>query len=152
MSVNQIVLVGSVDTDAQGVPHRGTTPTGYDLTRFRIRVAKPSRNEQDAPRFDLFSVEAVGRQAEVAAQLKPGSLVAVEGRLKTFRDEQNATRVFIEAASVQAIGASGAMPAGAPSQAAPEMGLPAASRAPVPAADGDPWGGGEPDFDGPYPF
>lgn len=151
MSVNQIVLVGTVDTDAQGVPHRGTTPTGYDLTRFRIRVSRPARNEQDAPRFDIFSVEAVGRQAEVAAQLKPGSVVAVEGRMKTFRDEQNATRIFIEAAVVQAIGAS--LDAGLPaSTSAYDAERPVAPKAVLPAADADPWGAGEADFDGPYPF
>lgn len=153
MSVNQIVLVGTVDTDAQGVPHRGTTPTGYDLTRFRIRVAKAARNEQDAPRFDVFSVEAVGRQAEVAAQLKPGSVVAVEGRMKTFRDEQNATRIFIEAAVVQAIGAG--MESGLPAStmSSYDADRPVAPKASSPAFEADPLGGGEPeDFDGPYPF
>ena len=151
MSVNQIVLVGTVDTDAQGVPHRGTTPTGYDLTRFRIRVSKPTRNEQDTPRFDIFSVEAVGRHAEVAARLKPGSVVAVEGRMKTFRDEQNVTRIFIDAAVVQAIGAS--LEYGLPASTTsydPER--PVVPEAALPAADVGPWGAGEADFDGPYPF
>ncbi|MEB3300079.1 MAG: single-stranded DNA-binding protein [Candidatus Sericytochromatia bacterium] len=147
MSVNQIVLVGTVDTDSQGVPHKGTTPSGYDMTRFRIKVVKASRSDQDVPRYDLFQVEVVGRQAELAAALRPGGLVAVEGRLRTYKDDHNATRVLVDASSVQPLaeGVAVASPASVrPSQvsAAPVQGSELSGFGPDDAGD----------FDGPYPF
>ena len=148
MAMNHIVLVGTIDR----APERRTTPEGYSITTFRVKVVRPSRQEGTPPGVDFIPVIASRRMADVAAGLVAGQMAAVEGRMVTRTVEQNGKRlklVEVDAASVQALDASvagtavdKAVPVAADLQS---MG---ASVPPVPA----PYGDEAPDFDTDVPF
>ncbi len=119
MSLNHIVLVGSVDRP----PEKRMTPDGVGTTTFKLKVLRPARPGADsddaggppgapqgAPRgdrFDFVPVIALRRLSDAAAELRAGETVAVEGRLETYQlpgeQYKNGIRVFAE--SVQRLGA-----------------------------------------------
>lgn len=122
MSLNHIVLVGTLDRP----PEKRTTPEGVGTTTFRLKVLRPSRSGAEgddaatgaasAPspvsrpeRFDVIPVLCVRRLSDIAAELRAGETVAVEGRLETYQlpgeQYKNGVRVFAE--SVQRLGVGG---------------------------------------------
>ncbi len=148
MALNQIVLVGTIDR----APERRTTPDGQAITTFKLKVARPTRQEGTPPGVDFIPVVASRRLADVAAGLAAGQIAAVEGRMVTRTHEQNGQRlklVEVEASSLHAIGTSVA-------EAGPDSAKPAAADlqsvgASVPPASA-PYGDEAPDFDTDVPF
>lgn len=122
MSLNHIVLVGTVDRP----PEKRMTPEGVGTTTFKLKVLRPARagaDEGDAggapggaprpDRFDFIPVLCVRRLSDVAAELRAGETVAVEGRMETYQlpgeQYKNGIRVFAE--SIQRVGAGVPAPA-----------------------------------------
>ena len=106
MALNQIVLVGTVDR----APERRATPDGQAITSFKLKVVRPIRQEGLPAGADLIPIIASRRQADVAAEFRPGEIVAVEGRMVAKTIEQNGQRfkiVEVDAAQVQRIAAAG---------------------------------------------
>jgi single-stranded DNA-binding protein len=121
MSLNHIVLVGTIDRQ----PEKRVTAEGMGTTTFKLKVQRPARNagaegEDGAEsaaaagpargeRFDFISVFAVRRMADLAAELRAGETVAVEGRLETFalpgEQYKNGVRVFADSISRLSAGA-----------------------------------------------
>ena len=93
MNVNKVFIVGRVTAD----PQLRTTPSGQPVTSFavatnRVWTNKTGGKQEEA---EFHNVVAWGRTAEIASQfLKKGSLVFVEGRLRTraWQDKQGQNR------------------------------------------------------------
>ena len=84
-ALNRVQLIGYLGRDPEGK----FTPTGKKVTTFSIGVTQRWKaGGETKEHTDWFNVEAWGRLGEVAQEyLKKGSLVFVEGRLKTDRYE-----------------------------------------------------------------
>ncbi|RME61358.1 single-stranded DNA-binding protein [Candidatus Parcubacteria bacterium] len=93
MNLNKVFLVGRVTAD----PELRTTPGGQSVTGFgvatnRVWTDKTGKRQEEA---EFHNVVAWGRQAEIASQfLKKGSMVLVEGRLRTrtWQDKEGRNR------------------------------------------------------------
>lgn len=109
MALNHIVLVGTVDR----APEKRITPDGVATTLFKVKVVRPPRQEGGPSGFDLLPIVATRRVADLAADLKPGEVVAVEGRLVAYSYQENGQprkRIDVDATSVVRVGAGGEMP------------------------------------------
>ncbi len=119
MNLNKVFIVGRVTSDLV----LKATPTGQAVTNLsvatnRIWTDKAGAKQEEA---EFHSVVVWGRQAELASQfLSKGSLVLVEGRLRTrsWKDAQNqnhkVTEIVAERLQFGPRSAnSGASPAGA---------------------------------------
>jgi single-strand DNA-binding protein len=85
-ALNRVQLIGYLGRD----PESKYTPTGKRVTDFPIAVTNRWRNEAGETReyTEWVNIEAWGRLAETCHEyLGKGSLVYVEGRLKTDRYE-----------------------------------------------------------------
>lgn len=84
-ALNRVQLIGYLGRDPEGK----FTPTGKKVTTFSIGVTQRWKaGGETKEHTDWFNVEAWGRLGDVAQEyLKKGSLVFVEGRLKTDRYE-----------------------------------------------------------------
>lgn len=84
-ALNRVQLIGYLGRD----PESKFTPTGKSVCHFSMGVTNRWKAAGETKEYtDWFNVEAWGRLGEVAQQyLKKGSLVFVEGRLKTDRYE-----------------------------------------------------------------
>lgn len=84
-ALNRVQLIGYLGKD----PESKFTPTGKKVCHFSIGVTQRWKvGSETKEHTDWFNIEAWGRLGEVAQQyLKKGSLVYVEGRLKTDRYE-----------------------------------------------------------------
>ena len=92
-ALNRIQLIGRLGKD----PDSRFTTTGRQVTSFSLAVSQRWTTKGEAKEFtDWFNVEACGRLGEVCQEyLKKGSLVYLEGRLKTDRYEaEGETRYF----------------------------------------------------------
>ncbi len=92
-SLNRVQLIGHLGRD----PESRTIPTGKKVTQFSLAVNNHWKSAQGEPKesTDWFNVEAWGRQGEICAQyLHKGSLVFVEGRLRTdkYEDKSGETK------------------------------------------------------------
>lgn len=120
--INKVMLVGTVKSEPQ---QRGAA-IAFRMGTWRII--------QDGRRFDsTHSVEAFGRNGELASTLKEGELVAVEGSIKHSSYEKNGQKVWftsISASSVGRVGETGASVAPQSSQGAPSNGQAPASYPP----------------------
>ncbi|RMD58115.1 single-stranded DNA-binding protein [Candidatus Parcubacteria bacterium] len=93
MNLNKVFLVGRVTAD----PELRTTPGGQSVTGFgvatnRVWTDKTGKRQEEA---EFHNVVAWGRQAEIASQfLKKGSMVLIEGRLRTrtWQDKEGKNR------------------------------------------------------------
>ena len=93
-ALNRVQLIGRLGKD----PESKFTPTGKKVAHFSVAVSNRWKNTEGESReyTEWVNVEAWGRLGEVCQEyLKKGSLVYIEGRLKTDRYEnEGETRYF----------------------------------------------------------
>jgi single-strand DNA-binding protein len=92
-ALNRVQLIGYLGRD----PETRTIPSGQKVAQFSLGVTRRWKSGAESKEAtDWFNVEAWGRLGELGQQfLKKGSLVYVEGRLKTDKyDDKGETRYF----------------------------------------------------------
>jgi single-strand DNA-binding protein len=93
-ALNRVQLMGRLGKDPEGK----FTPTGKKVTHFSIAISNRwKRQEGEAKEYtEWVNVEAWGRLGEVCQEfLKKGSLIFIEGRLKTDRyEDKGETRYY----------------------------------------------------------
>ena len=93
-ALNRVQLIGRLGKD----PESKFTPTGKKVTHFSVAVSNrwKSRDGEAKESTEWVNVEAWDRLGEVCQEyLKKGSLVYIEGRLKTDKyEEKGETRYF----------------------------------------------------------
>ncbi len=92
-ALNRVQLIGYLGRD----PETRFTPTGKKVCQFTLGVTQRWKAGEELKEYtEWFNIEAWGRLGEVAQEyLKKGSLVYVEGRLRTDRyEEKGETRYF----------------------------------------------------------
>ena len=92
-ALNHIQLIGYLGRD----PETRFTPTGKKVTHFSLAVSQRRKVSGETREYtDWVNVEAWNRLGEVCQEyLKKGSLIYLEGRLKTDKYEDNGnTRYF----------------------------------------------------------
>ena len=93
-ALNRVQLIGRLGKD----PESRFTPTGKKVTQFSVAVSNrwKSRDGENKESTEWVNVEAWDRLGEVCQEyLKKGSLVYVEGRLKTDKyEDKGETRYF----------------------------------------------------------
>ncbi len=84
-ALNRVQLIGRLGKD----PESKYTPTGKRVTHFSLAVSQQWKANGETKEYtEWVNVEAWGRLGEVCQEyLKKGSLVFVEGRLKTDKYE-----------------------------------------------------------------
>ena len=85
-ALNRVQLIGRLGKD----PESKFTPTGKKVTHFSIAISNrwKSKDGEAKEYTEWVYIEAWGRLGEICGEyLKKGSLVFVEGRLKTDRVE-----------------------------------------------------------------
>jgi len=85
-ALNRVQLMGRLGKDPEGK----FTPTGKKVTHFSVAISNRWKSKEgEAKEYtEWVNVEAWGRLGEVCQEyLKKGSLIFVEGRLKTDRYE-----------------------------------------------------------------
>lgn len=93
-ALNRVQLIGRLGKD----PESKFTPTGKKVTHFSVAISNRWKSKEgDAKEYtEWVNVEAWGRLGEVCQEyLKKGSLVFVEGRLKTDKyEDKGETRFY----------------------------------------------------------
>ena len=94
-ALNRVQLIGRLGKD----PESKFTPTGKKVTHFSVAVSNRWKSKEGEAReyTEWINVEAWGRLGEVSQEyLKKGSLVYIEGRLKTekYEDKEGTSRFF----------------------------------------------------------
>jgi len=93
-ALNKVQLIGYLGRD----PETRTIPSGQKVTTFSLAVTRRWKSGNEGKEAtDWFNVEAWGRLGEISQQyLKKGSLVFVEGRLRTdkYEDKGGETKYF----------------------------------------------------------
>ena len=93
-ALNRVQLIGYLGKD----PESKFTPTGRKVTQFSVAISNRWRNKEGEPKeyTEWVNIEAWGRLGEICNEyLKKGSLVFVEGRLKTDSfEDKGETRYF----------------------------------------------------------
>ena len=93
-ALTRVQLIGYLGRD----PESKYTPTGKRVTDFPIAVTNRWKSESGEPRehTEWMNIEAWGRLAETCHEyLGKGSLVYIEGRMKTDRyEDQGETRYY----------------------------------------------------------
>ena len=93
-ALNRVQLIGRLGKD----PESKFTPTGKKVTHFSLSVSQRWKSSGEMKEFtEWVNIEAWGRLGEVCQEyLKKGSLVYLEGRLKTekYDDKSGDTRYF----------------------------------------------------------
>ena len=94
-NLNKVQLIGHLGKD----PESKSTPTGKKVTHFSLAVNNrwKTADGETKENTDWFNLEAWGRLGEICQQyLHKGSLVYVEGRLKTdkYEDKSGETKYF----------------------------------------------------------
>ncbi|MBL8089848.1 MAG: single-stranded DNA-binding protein [Anaerolineales bacterium] len=87
-TLNRVQLIGRLGKD----PESKFTPTGKKVCHFSLAVSNrwKDKNGETKEVTEWVNIEAWGRLGEVCQEyLKKGSLVFVEGRLKTDKYESN---------------------------------------------------------------
>ena len=85
-ALNRVQLIGYLGKD----PESKFTPTGRKVTQFSVAISNRWRGKEGEPKeyTEWVNIEAWGRLGDICNEyLKKGSLVFVEGRLKTDRYE-----------------------------------------------------------------
>ena len=85
-ALNRVQLIGRLGKD----PESKFTPTGKKVVHFSVAVSNRWKSREGEAReyTEWVNVEAWGRLGEVCQEyLKKGSLIFIEGRLKTDRYE-----------------------------------------------------------------
>ena len=94
-ALNRVQLIGHLGKD----PESKFTPTGKKVTHFSVAISNRWKGKEGEPReyTEWVNIEAWGRLGEVSQEyLKKGSLVYLEGRLKTekYEDKEGETKFF----------------------------------------------------------
>jgi single-strand DNA-binding protein len=91
-ALNRVQLIGRLGKDPEGK----FTPSGKKVTHFSLAVSQRWKANGEAREYtEWVNVEAWGRLGEVCQEyLKKGSLVYVEGRLKTEKYEDKGETKF----------------------------------------------------------
>ena len=93
-ALNRVQLIGRLGRD----PESKFTPTGRKVTNFSLAVSQRWKtNGESKEHTDWVNIEAWGRLGEVCEEyLEKGSLVFLEGRLKTerYEDRDGETKFF----------------------------------------------------------
>ena len=92
-ALNRVQLIGYLGKD----PESKFTPTGKKVTQFSVAISNRWKSKEgDSKEFtEWVNIEAWGRLGEDCGEyLKKGSLVFVEGRLKTDRYEDKGETKF----------------------------------------------------------
>ena len=93
-ALNRVQLIGRLGKD----PDARYTPTGKQVVKFSVAVSNRWKKEDEVKEYtEWVNIEAWGRLAEICNEyLRKGSLVFIEGRLKTdkYQDDTNVTRYF----------------------------------------------------------
>jgi len=93
--LNRVQLIGRLGKD----PESRFTPTGKKVTHFSVAISNRWKGKEGDPKefTEWVNIEAWGRLGEVSQEyLKKGSLVYLEGRLKTekYEDKEGETRFY----------------------------------------------------------
>ncbi len=98
MNLNKAILIGNLTAD----PELKSMPSGQPVCNFRMatnRIWTDKETRQQQKEAEYHTITAWGRLAEIASQyLSKGSLVMVEGRLRTrsWQDQQGNKRFRTE--------------------------------------------------------
>lgn len=109
-ALNKVQLIGRLGRD----PESRFTPTGKKVAQFSVAISNrwKNRDGESKETTEWVNVEAWSRLAEVCQEyLKKGSLVYVEGRLRTDKyEDKGDTRYFtkVVAETVQFLDSRGA--------------------------------------------
>jgi single-strand DNA-binding protein len=85
-ALNRVQLIGRLGKDPEGK----FTPTGKKVSHFSVAISNRWKNKEGETQeyTEWVNVEAWGRLGEICQEyLKKGSLVFIEGRLKTDKYE-----------------------------------------------------------------
>jgi len=100
-ALNRIQLIGRLGRDPEGK----FTPTGKQVTHFSLAVTNrwKTRDGETKEYTEWINIEAWGRLGEVCQEyLKKGSLVYLEGRLKTDKyEDQGENKYFTKVVALQ---------------------------------------------------
>ena len=100
-ALNRIQLIGRLGEDPEGK----FTPTGKQVTRFSLAVTNhwKTRDGETKEYTEWINIEAWGRLGQVCQEyLKKGSLVYLDGRLKTDRyEDQGESKYFTKVVALQ---------------------------------------------------
>ena len=93
-ALNRVQLIGRLGKE----PESRFTPNGKKVAHFSLAISQRRKSGNETKEYtEWVNVEAWGRLGEVAQQyLKKGSLVYIEGRLKTdkYEDKGGETKYF----------------------------------------------------------
>jgi single-strand DNA-binding protein len=93
-ALNRVQLIGRLGKE----PESRFTPNGKKVAHFSLAISQRRKSGNETKEYtEWVNVEAWGRLGEVAQQyLKKGSLVYIEGRLKTdkYEDKSGETKYF----------------------------------------------------------
>jgi len=92
-ALNRVQLIGYMGKD----PESKFTPTGRKVAHFSIAVTQRWKTGAESKEYtEWFNIEAWSRLGEVCQQyLRKGSLVYIEGRLKTDKyEDRGETKYF----------------------------------------------------------
>jgi single-strand DNA-binding protein len=94
-ALNRVQLIGRLGKD----PESKFTPTGKKVAHFSVAISNRWKSKEGDPReyTEWVNIEAWGRLGEVSQEyLKKGSLVYLEGRLKTekYEDKEGENKYF----------------------------------------------------------
>jgi single-strand DNA-binding protein len=92
-ALNRVQLIGYLGKEPEG----RFTPNGKKVTHFSLGVTQRWKSGSETKEYtEWVNIEAWGRLGEIAQQyLKKGSLVYVEGRLKTDKyEDKGETKYF----------------------------------------------------------
>jgi len=93
-ALNRVQLIGRLGKD----PESKYTPTGKKVAHFSLAVSQRWRTKGETQEYtEWVNIEAWGRLGEVCQEyLKKGSLVYLEGRLKTdkYEDKEGETKYY----------------------------------------------------------
>ncbi len=99
-TLNRVQLIGRLGKD----PESKFTPTGKKVTSFSLAVSSrwKDKNGETREATEWVNIEAWGRLGDVCQQyLHKGSLVFVEGRLKTEKYEANGETKYFTKVIIQ---------------------------------------------------
>ena len=95
-ALNRVQLIGRLGRDPEGK----FTPTGKKVVHFSVAISNhwKSKEGESKEYTEWVNIEAWGRLGEVCQEyLKKGSLVFLEGRLKTDKyEDKGETKYFVK--------------------------------------------------------